>query len=537
MIATRLSSRWRAMAPSHSPRPRSGAGGRHAGLKHRAAPSPRAGLVARRRIPGRGEHHPLLGRLVARDLGGDPALVQDEDPVRHRQDLGQVARDQDDREARGGELGDDPVDLDLGADVDAAGRLVEDQHASGRSPATSRGRPSAGCRRTAPRPAGRRRSSARRTGRCTRGRPSAPSARAGQEAREQPGQDRQGHVLGDREVEDEAFLVAVLGQVGDARRSSPPTGRRSRRPVPASRISPASRRSIPNRTRATSVRPAPTRPAKPTISPARTEKLTSWKTPTRVRPLTSSRTSPTGRLDLGEQRDGAADHVPDEVGRRQLRRRRGDDVAAVAEDRRPVAQLEDLVEAVADEQHRDAAVAQAADDREQAVDLVRRQRGGRLVEDQDAGLDRQRLGDLDQLLVGHRQAADRRRDVELDVELLEQRLGAAAHRAPVDRPEARRRRVADEHVLGDASGRGTGAAPGGRRRSRARGRGPGPWITVGSPSSRMVPLSGWWTPARILTSVLLPAPFSPTSAWTSPARRSSDTSSSAWVAANRLEMP
>ena len=31
-----------------------------------------------------------------------------------------------------------------------------------------------------------------------------------------------------------------------------------------------------------------------------------------------------------------------------------------------------------------------------------------------------------------------------------------------------------------------------------------------------MPLSGWWTPARILTSVLLPAPFSPTSAWTSP---------------------
>ena len=45
----------------------------------------------------------------------------------------------------------------------------------------------------------------------------------------------------------------------------------------------------------------------------------------------------------------------------------------------------------------------------------------------------------------------------------------------------------------------------------------GPWRTVSTPSSRIDPLSGWWTPARILTSVLLPAPFSPTSAWTSPA--------------------
>ena len=65
----------------------------------------------------------------------------------------------------------------------------------------------------------------------------------------------------------------------------------------------------------------------------------------------------------------------------------------------------------------------------------------------------------------------------------------------------------------------------------------GPAITVGSPSTRIVPVSGWWTPARILTRVLLPAPFSPTSAWTSPARRSSDTSVRAWVAANDLDTP
>ena len=61
------------------------------------------------------------------DLGRDPALVEDDDPVGHREDLGQVARDEDDPEAGRGQLGDDPVDLDLGADVDAAGRLVEDE--------------------------------------------------------------------------------------------------------------------------------------------------------------------------------------------------------------------------------------------------------------------------------------------------------------------------------------------------------------------------------------------------------------------------
>ena len=36
------------------------------------------------------------------------------------------------------------------------------------------------------------------------------------------------------------------------------------------------------------------------------------------------------------------------------------------------------------------------------------------------------------------------------------------------------------------------------------------------PSNRYSPESGWVTPAMILTSVDLPAPFSPSSAWTSP---------------------
>ena len=126
-----------------------------------------------------------------------------------------------------------------------------------------------------------------------------------------------------------------------------------------------------------------------------------------------------------------------------------DDVAAVAEDRRDVAQLEHLVEAMAHEQHRHAASAQAPHDREQPLDLVRGERRGRLVEDEHAGFDRQRLRDLDELLIGHRQATDRRTGVEMDVELLEQRVGSASRRAPVEDPEPSRRGVADEDVLGD----------------------------------------------------------------------------------------
>src|SRR3954451_5484773 len=55
------------------------------------------------------------------------------------------------------------------------------------------------------------------------------------------------------------------------------------------------------------------------------------------------------------------------------------------------------------------------------------------------------------------------------------------------------------------------------------------------PSIAISPVSARSAPARIFTSVDLPAPFSPTSACTSPACRSSETSSSAWIAPNDFE--
>src|SRR5882724_7520270 len=51
-----------------------------------------------------------------------------------------------------------------------------------------------------------------------------------------------------------------------------------------------------------------------------------------------------------------------------------------------------------------------------------------------------------------------------------------------------------------------------------------------SPSSRSRPPSGRWTPARILTRVDLPAPFSPTRPCTSPPNSSMSPSSRAWTA-------
>src|SRR6185503_16886650 len=107
MTMTRLSSRWRAMAPTSEPRAIvSTRVGANVVSVIRGIRGRRVTVGLERNVAGGGEHHPFLGRAAARDLGGDPALVQDEDPVGHREDLGQVARDEDHGEAGGGKVGD-----------------------------------------------------------------------------------------------------------------------------------------------------------------------------------------------------------------------------------------------------------------------------------------------------------------------------------------------------------------------------------------------------------------------------------------------
>ena len=65
------------------------------------------------------------------------------------------------------------------------------------------------------------------------------------------------------------------------------------------------------------------------------------------------------------------------------------------------------------------------------------ERGGRLVHDQDLGVERQRLGDLDHLLPGHGEAADELPRVERQVQPVEQLLRPRVQRALVEE-EARR---------------------------------------------------------------------------------------------------
>src|SRR5947209_10362789 len=72
---------------------------------------------------------------------------------------------------------------------------------------------------------------------------------------------------------------------------------------------------------------------------------------------------------------------------------------------------------------------------------------------------------------------------------------------------------------------------------------PRAWACVGerssttSPPTFITPASGWWIPARIFTSVLLPAPFSPTSACTSPGNRLKSTPRKACTPLKYLAIP
>ena len=125
------------------------------------------------------------------------------------------------------------------------------------------------------------------------------------------------------------------------------------------------------------------------------------------------------------------------------------------------------------------------------VDVVLRQRRGRLVHDQDARVVRERLGDLDALPVADRELADRRAHVEVaDVERVQHLARALAHRAPVDRAEAALRRVAHEDVFGDRQLGEEQELLVDRRDAgllRVLGRGE----AVGLPSSVISPASGW----------------------------------------------
>ena len=192
-------------------------------------------------------------------------------------------------------------------------------------------------------------------------------------------------------------------------------------------------------------------PASATISPLRTSNETSVKTPSRVSRSTFRTTWPGSVGTFGNSASMSRPTIARMTDcDRQLLDRLRQHVAAVAHHGDALAEREDLLEPMRDEEHRVAARAQRLDDAEQPVDLRGRQRGRRLVHHDHPRVRRQRLRDLDELLVGDREPAREPVGVEADAELLEDGGRLAAHPPAVDAAEALERLRADEDVLGDA---------------------------------------------------------------------------------------
>ena len=203
-------------------------------------------------------------------------------------------------------------------------------------------------------------------------------------------------------------------------------------------------------------------PASATISPARTSKLTSKNTPSRVRRWTSAPARRSAASCLGNSAPSS---------RPTMRRTISSGVMSAigASCTTAPSRITVTVSQIAKTSSRRCEMNSTAapcsrsvrTTREQPLDLAARQRGGRLVHDQHARVEAQRLGDLDDLLVGDRQAAHRPVGVEPDAQAVEQPLDLrGASRGGRSGRSARERVAAHHDVLRDATGRGRASAPG-----------------------------------------------------------------------------
>src|SRR3954447_7575267 len=144
----------------------------------------------------------------------------------------------------------------------------------------------------------------------------------------------------------------------------------------------------------------------------------------------------------------AADHRRNDGTARQVADRGRHDAPAVAQYRHAVGEIENLFDAVRGVDDGDAFACELTHDLEQRLAFRRRQCRSRLVHDEDAGTERQRLGDFHQLLLADAQFGDSAFWSDLHAEALKQTLCRSDHAAAVDQHAADQRLATEKDIVG-----------------------------------------------------------------------------------------
>ena len=246
------------------------------------------------------------------------------------------------------------------------------------------------------------------------------------------------------------MAAAVLGHVGDAQRDGPRGGADPRRTPPQEDLAGVGRRQAEEHPRQL----GPPRADEPgqaedlagpdgQVDPAHARRPAAQAAD--LQHHLAGRHGPLGE----DRRELAADHHPDQLGAGHLGHPPGADERPVAQRGHAVGDLRQLLEAVRDVDDPDPLRLQLADDAEEVLHLLVAERGGGLVHDQDPGVGPQRPGDLDELLLGHRQPAHLGLGVDARADPPEEPPGPLPAPCPADPTPGPPRLQPQRDVLGD----------------------------------------------------------------------------------------
>ena len=195
--------------------------------------------------------------------------------------------------------------------------------------------------------------------------------------------------------------------------------------MPPMLIFPAVVARSPVMTSASSRWPFPATPAIPRISPAHTSSVTSFSASVPRSPrardslqLENDRARFLCELGGRRERNLATHHQAGKMVGVGTGGRHGGDRAALTQDRHAVGDREDLGQLVGDEDHRPPGGGHVAHAGEEPIGLLRREHGGRLVENEDLCAAVEGFQDLDPLALPERQLPDPRPRIDGHLEAI-----------------------------------------------------------------------------------------------------------------------